>query len=215
MKIPQKNIFISSSCIVPKCEFTFTREERLFQLLNTIESCNKISDRVNIISEGSLITQEEKKVLEKVSTVFTYENDFLVEELTKIKQLGAVILWARALQRIEVDDDANIFFLSGRYFLTNDFDIDIFKGDYVFKKHWYSPERGGWYGTQLYKIAGKNKNGFLSILEDCMQRIGFGQAHDVECSLYQSLQSRGITPTEVENVFCAGFLGINRQLETH
>ena len=215
MKIHQKNIFISTSCVIPKCEFTFSREDRLDHLLKTIDSCKDIDDHLNVISEGSNISKEEKAIISEKALLITYENDNAVQELTQVKQLGAIILWIRALENLEIDDDANIFFLSGRYLLLDGFDLSLFDGDYVFKKPWFAEYRGGWYGLQLFKISGRKKNEFLSILNECLMLLINGQAPDVECAVYQSIQRKNVSPTEIEKVYCGGNVGINRNFEAH
>ena len=215
MKLHQKNIFISTSCVIPKCEFTFSREERLEHLIKTIDSCKDVPNHLNVISEGSSISIEEKQQISEKALLITYENDNAVQELTKVKQLGAIVLWIRALENLEIDDDTNIFFLSGRYLLLDGFDLSLFEGDYVFKKPWFTEQRGGWYGLQLFKISGRKKDEFLSVLNESLLLLINGQAPDVECAVYKSIQNKNIFPTEIEKVYCGGNVGINRNFEIH
>jgi hypothetical protein len=183
-------------------------------LRSTVESCKHIPDSINVISEGSIVTDEIKDIFAD-TVFFTYEGDSTVEWATQSKQIGTPVLWIAALQNIKVADDANIFFLSGRYTLTEDFNETLFTDDYVFKKHWYAEGRGGWYGTQLYKISGSKREEFIFILQECINKLLDGSAQDIECAIYQSLSSRGIQPQELEILNCQGLLGPTGLLETH
>jgi len=214
MVIENKNIFISSACSYPKDFTIFSASERIQHLRQTVDSCKRIDDSINIISEGSSLSKEEKQIF-KDSILFTYENDKTIEWGTQSKQIGTPILWLAALQNIEVLPDANIFFLSGRYQLLPDFNVNIFSGDYAFKKHWYAEGRGGWYGTQLYKISGSKKTEYEHILQECVNRIMHRTAQDIECAIYQSLEERNIKPTELDAVHCTGLLGPNGKNEKH
>lgn len=214
MVIKQKNLFISSACSYPKDFTIFSGSERLQHLRETINSCKRIDDSINVISEGSHISDEEKSMFND-SIVFTYKNDKTIEWATQTKQLGTPMLWLAALQNIEVANDTNIFFLSGRYQLLPEFKTKDFTGDYSFKKHWYVEGRGGWYGTQLYKISGRVKIEYEYVLQECINRLLDGTAQDIECAIYQSLTTRGIIPTELESVHCVGLLGPNGKKEKH
>jgi len=214
MVIDKKNVFISSSCIFPKDYTVFSPQDRCMHLRSTVESCKHIPDSINVISEGSIVTDEIKDIFAD-TVFFTYEGDSTVEWATQSKQIGTPVLWIAALQNIKVADDANIFFLSGRYTLTEDFNETLFTDDYVFKKHWYAEGRGGWYGTQLYKISGSKREEFIFILQECINKLLDGSAQDIECAIYQSLSSRGIQPQELEILNCQGLLGPTGLLETH
>jgi hypothetical protein len=213
-KIEQKNIFISSSCIYPNVYSVFNAEERIKHLRNTVNSCKRIPNSINIISEGSNVSDEVKNIFS--DTLFlTYETNETVKWAINSKQIGTCFLWISALESIKVPADSNIFFLSGRYELAKEFDENEFDSDYVFKKHWYAEGRGGWYGTQLYKISGKKVEDYYYILQECINRILQGTAQDIECAIYQSLSERNIKPKELAMVNCEGLLGPSGKIETH
>lgn len=214
MVISNKNIFISSSCIFPKDYTIFSPQDRCLHLRSTVESCKRISDSINVISEGSMVSDEIKDIFTDC-VFFTYEGDATIEWATQSKQLGTPVLWIAALQNIKVSDDSNIFFLSGRYELTSDFDASLFTGDYVFKKHWFAEGRGGWYGTQLFKISGSKREEFIHILQECLNKLLDGTAQDIECAIYQSLTQQNIQPQELDVLNCQGLLGPTGNLEKH
>jgi len=213
-KLSNKNIFLSSSCIHPKDYTIFSPEERIQHLRKTVDSCKRIEDSINVISEGSSVSLNVKEMFND-SLFLTYEDNETINQLIRHKQLGTVVLWYNALKSIEVADDANIFFLSGRYEITSAFDQKDFEGDYVFKKHWYMEGRGGWYGTQLYKISGRVKDEYCNILQECISKIWNGAAQDIECAIYQTLEKRNIKVKELEMVNCEGLLGPTGKRQLH
>lgn len=214
MKLENKNIFLSCACTNPVDYTVFTGRQRLDHLLKTVDSCRQVSDSINVISEGSDLTSDQYEELSKVALVLTY-TDEIVKLSIQNKQKGSIIVWIKALEQMEVPEDSNIFFLSGRYTLTSDFDENLFISDYTFKKHWYEKGRGGWYGTQLFKISGSKLKEFTQILYECIDRISNGTAQDLECAIYQSLIARNIQPHELELVNCQGLLGPTGHLEIH
>lgn len=196
--INHKNIFLSCSCTNPNNSSIYDGNIRLEQLLETIKSCDSVPDKINIISEGSALTQDQKDKLKDNCIVLTFED---IAEDVKNKQTGSLALWIKALERLNIKEDSNVFFLSGRYRLSQDFNINDFNDSYVFKKPWYSDSRGGWYGTQLFKISGSNIKEFYKVLQHAKRYINH---YDIECSLYRSFKDLGIQPTELEYVNCIG-----------
>ena len=97
MVISNKNIFISSSCIFPKDYTIFSPQDRCLHLRSTVESCKRISDSINVISEGSMVSDEIKDIFTDC-VFFTYEGDATIEWATQSKQLGTPVLWIAALQ---------------------------------------------------------------------------------------------------------------------
>ena len=214
VKLNNKNIFISSSCIVAKDKTVYQDSTRFAQLLDTIKSCEGIEDHVNVIAEGSVLLNHMKETLKTCAILFEL-SDPEVDKYTVNKQLGTMTLYAEVLKHIEVEPDANLFFLSGRYVLLQGFDVENFKGDYVYKKHWWAPYRGGWYGTQLFKISGHKKDEFREALLNARTKFMQGQAQDFECGIFQALTEINANVVELDNVYCGGLLGNSGNFEIH
>jgi len=208
--ITQKNIFLSCSYTIPNGLTVFDGEKRFFQLLETIESCKRIPDSINIISEGSMLKEDMLNELQSKAKVFLYPIDEL--NIHKNKSYGSLLLWLHALDNLEIAKDSNVFFLSGRYRLTDSFTVNDFQADYVFKNHWFSPQRGGWYGTQLFMVSGKKIETFRNLLEYSKKYI---HSFDIECSLYRSFYDLRIPVTEIPLVNCIGELGPTGQVSLH
>jgi len=214
VKVKNKNVFISSSCIIPKDSTIFGGEERFLHLLKTIQSCEPIEDHINIIAEGSNLPEHMKSVLNEKGILIELSSPD-VDKYTVNKQLGTMTLYAEVLNHLDVEPDANLFFLSGRYVLLEGFNVENFKGDYVYKKHWIAPYRGGWYGTQLFKISGHKKDEFREALLKARTKFMQGLAQDFECGIYQALTEINANVVELDNVFCGGFLGNSGNFEIH
>jgi hypothetical protein len=215
VKIHQKNIFLSSACTYPKDYSAIGGESRFFHLIGTIDSCKKVDDSINLIAEASSINEMQKKALEmKNAVLFDWSSDEKIRDASNNKQSGTLSLWLKTLETIEVSDDSNIFFLSGRYRLTSEFKLEDFEGDYVFKKHWYAEGRGGWFGTQLFKISSSKKDEFIEVIKLALEKLG-KTAQDVECSIYQAIAEKNIVVKEIDHVGCEGILAPTGKNEKH
>lgn len=211
MKINNKNIFLSCSYTAAKNMSVFDKDKRIKQLLDTIESCSSVDDHINIISEGSILSKEDLDILEKHAVILQNPIDDI--NTRGNKSYGSLVLWQKALEQLEIPADSNVYFLAGRYRLTSDFSTQDFQsGDYVFKNHWYEPYRGGWYGTQLFKVSGHKINVFLDVLKYAERYI---HDMDIECSLYRSFYDLRIMPTEIPMVNCVGELGLSGKENLH
>jgi hypothetical protein len=196
IEIKNKNVFISSACTNPLDMSVYDTAQRFQQLLETVESCNGIEDKINIITEGSKLSPEQYNKLSNIALIIENQNLDV-----RNKQSGTLGLWINALNTLRIDEASNVFFLSGRYKLTKEFSLKDFKGSYVFKNHWYDNFRGGWYGTQLFKVSGAAIPTFQKILIHAQRYI---TNYDIECSLYKSFKDLDIQPTEIEIVNCEG-----------
>jgi hypothetical protein len=215
LKLESKNIFISVSCINPYTHTFNDAEDRLDELINfTLSSCSKIKDSVHIVSEGSILSQEQEKRLEGKCILFQYKDDLEVRRAVGNKQNGAMILWIKCLEKIEVRDDSNIFFIPGRYRLTEGFDVSNFEGDYVFKKR-FRNSQSEWLGLQLFKIKGCNLNAMLGLFRESLSLIE-SRKLDVEHSLLISLNNNNVSFEELDMVYCEGHISGNKSaMELH
>jgi len=214
--INAKNIFLSDAyTFVEPGKSVFSTEQRIEQTFMTIKTCKAVKDSFHVISEGSALPDFERKILSEHSLVLTYEDDKEVKEYTRDKQFGAMILLKKGLEMISTDDDANIFIIPARYFLVEGFSLSLFTDDIVIKKPWYAPGRGHWYGSQLIKLNGALKETFIEILDETIQLLKTGKFQDSECAMYQAFVNKGVKPTEIDKVYCGGYLGVAGKLEIH
>jgi hypothetical protein len=213
MKLTNKNIFLSTSCINPNFFSYNNSDDRLQELLGTIKSCEKIEDSINIIFEGSQLSETQRRSLDGKCIIFDWNNDSIVQESVRDKQRGTINLMIKGYENIEVPEDSNLFFIAGRYRITDAFDLNNFSGDYVFKKRFKNDSRE-WLGVQLFKVSGKKIKEFLDILYLAKNYVYSG--NDVETSILMSLKNKGIDFVEIDMVHCEGFISGNKNhLELH
>ena len=152
-------VFFTVSCTEPSTEVysIFARKERFQQLITTVESCKKFENSISIISEGSILSEEEINSLPKNAIVLQHEND--IKSYLKTKQLGTLKLWEEGLKKIKVNDNCIIVFLAGRYIL-NEYFIPVLNSnsDYSFKQEisWSNPS-SKLVHTTCFKIRGNKK----------------------------------------------------------
>jgi hypothetical protein len=142
------NIVLITSVINPvekplsytKTRSVYTKDERFEQTKKTIRSLDLISDKLVILIEGSNI--ESSKEIYLKNNVNLYKNLFYDKKKYKIikskyKLLGEVAQTLEAVEFIKsLDVKFNNFFkITGRYHLTENFEIDRFNNDkFIVKK---------------------------------------------------------------------------------
>lgn len=213
MKLTNKNIFLSTSCINPNFFSYNNSDDRLQELLGTLESCGRIEDSINIIFEGSRLSENQRRSLDGKCIIFDWNDDMVVQESVRDKQRGTINLMIKGYENIQVPEDSNLFFIAGRYRITEDFNLTNFSGDYVFKKRFKNESRE-WLGVQLFKVSGKKITELLDILYLAKNYVYSG--NDVETSILLSLKDKEIKFEEIDMVHCEGFISGNKNhLELH
>jgi hypothetical protein len=203
--IQNENIFISCSCLVPKSTYTpgWTKEARLKQLMElTIESCRKVPDSINIISEASILDEPTKNIISEKSILMTWDNDDIIQNVTNDKQLGPLYLWEYCLKRLIFKRKSNIFFITGRYELTENFNLENFSPDFVFKS--LPPDC---VGMQMFKVSSDRLEDLLKIIEVAKPITGIGKL-EIEKSMLIALQSLNIDFSDVQLLGCKGNVGM-------
>lgn len=163
-------IFLIGSAITPHKMQHFNVEERLYQTLETYESIKtKIPNCFCILIECSILSDEHKNILNEIyDVVLEYGNDNNILPYTSHINIG--IGEMKLLQKgIEYITNNNliskyIFKLSGRYKLSDNFDINNFDvNKYIFR-----PEicmDMDVYNTGLYNIPVNELKNFYNILQ--------------------------------------------------
>jgi hypothetical protein len=148
----------------------YTKEERLEQTKKTIYSVQKkIPDALIFIVECSLLNNEEEDFLKKNSNYFLnlYDNDNIRERVYGIsKSLGEGTLTYNALTYIQANNIEydNLIKISGRYLLSDNFDLNNFTNDSVVIK--YIDGNINNVITSLYKLPHKVVEKFKMFLND-------------------------------------------------
>lgn len=180
----------------------FTHEQRFEQTLNTIYSLQKLSDNKIVFVEGSSI---EDKYKEKILDIVDNFIDVSKIEILKnnidsaFKGKGEASLLLAALNVHDISEYDNLYKISGRYFLNENFNEKKYLGeDTIFKLS------GGNLATTFYKINNKQYkiykdtiNYLLNSNESCEQVF-----YNFFSSNYKNIDILGIT----------GFISVNGNL---
>ncbi len=189
----EKNIFLITSIITP-CEnplsyyflrSVFTPEQRYIQTLKSINSIrNYYPDAVIYWIEGSFVEESfEKEIKQKVEYYLNVYEENKDELNSEFKGLGERILILKGLEYIfeqqkEKDFSFNLYKLSGRYYLNNEFDVNQFKssGKSTFKM-WEDHKS---FTSIFYKIVSKDILFFYQILSEGYDFLSRGKSME-EC----------------------------------
>lgn len=141
----------------------FSEQERYEQTLRTIESCNKIPDSSIVFFETSDLGQTyEDAIRSKVNTYINSKNVAEVRNLIDSPKKGqpeaAQIKYG--LEQINWRTYDNLFKISGRYWLSDDFKYQNYYND----ENIFKQGPNGNVGTTLYKVNQRS----YDLLWDCL-----------------------------------------------
>lgn len=147
----------------------FSSEDRFDQTLKTIASLQVIPNRYVVLIEGSKINSAIESILcESVDRfIEVYRNSsWRIKRRIKgyYKSIAEGTLLIEGLKYFDITQYENIYKISGRYYLTSDFDINCWLGDdTIFWSDGYS------YSTTFYKINRKDYQQYLNTLAEASQ----------------------------------------------
>lgn len=177
--IDNKNIvLITSKMVVSSKPFSyvktrsiFTKEERFIQTLHTIRSIReKIPDAFIVLVDNSKLTTIEIDSLRDKTDYFIniiddnelnyYTDEHELKLFSELSQ--QLMFYKHFIKKIDVSKIKHFFKMSGRYYINDTFDYNIFNNDSnIFKKNDTVTDRDYYY-TSFYKL---NKNEVLHYFE--------------------------------------------------
>lgn len=158
-----------------KIRSKFSMEERFFQTKNTIQSIHEKITRPKTIMfiETSTIPKEYELFIKKnVDIYLNPDNPQILNNTTNCsKSLGEGSQTIYALQYlIDNNIECNHFIkISGRYFLSNKFDLDTYINNNIVVKPINNNKKN--ILTALYKLPGKNVNLLLDFLKENINQM--------------------------------------------
>lgn len=143
----------------------YSSDERFLQTINTIESIRKYNNSEIVLLEGKPITEkEENNIIDKVDKYINYGNNEIIQKSidSQFKGLGEakVMLEFITNNKEYVNQFENIFKISGRYSLNDEFDYSLFDNN----KCCFRTHQNIELYTTLYKIHIKHINYYLNFL---------------------------------------------------
>ncbi len=147
----------------------YSIEERFLQTIKTIDSVRqRIPNCKIMLVESTDITDEYKKIIQEKVDYF----EILLGEVREAvnspyKCIGESTQILESLKRINLQEFTNIFKISGRYFLNDNFIYDKFNND---KNVFFETDDRLKLATVFYKIS--NKDLYLETLNYCTKNTG-------------------------------------------
>lgn len=140
----------------------FDKEERYKQTFRTLESVEKIPDRRVVFVECTHIPEYEETIKGLVDEyINVYKgNESIVDG--PYKNVGEAV----SMLAVDTAKYDNIYKLSGRYYLTDEFNYSLWDND---DSMMWVDKNNGWRLTVFYKINKKQRPQWLGILSDMVR----------------------------------------------
>jgi hypothetical protein len=233
MIIPNKNVFLVTSCIKPTIG-VFSANQRLEQTIETFNSIlRKVPDATIILCDCSVIPLEKNELAKfenKISGFLDLSFDQNLKNLCKsgMKSHAETLLLLNVLQQLKqnpnlmklIHSTKRIFKISGRYKLQDSFDItqyDDLYGKYVFRKRipsWLAFHDQKLTGatdlfvTRLFSFCPSLIDEYMNVLISNFKSLDLGL--DTEHSHFLNISKKHLV--EFEKVHCEGLVAANGEL---
>jgi len=173
----------------------FDKQQRYEQTLQTIDSLNRIPNKKIYFTECTDIPEFEEDVKRRVDF---YKNVYKGNEAVidgLYKNVGEAI----SLLAVETDEYENVFKISGRYYLNDEFDYSLWDNDDTILE--VDPENG-WIRTVFYKINQKQNLQWTGIL---MSMVRNNESRAIEQMMREISDFKRIDKVGVEGWTHGGF----------
>lgn len=155
----------------------YTIDERFIQTLNTLDSVRKkIPNAFIVLVDNSKLNDDYYNTLCNKTDYFInitddkdlnyYTDECIFKAFGEISQ--QLIFYKHFLSKIDVSKTIHFFKITGRYYINDTFDYNIFDNDLtIFKKNDMVTDRDYYY-TSFYKISNKNVLDYFKLLVKIM-----------------------------------------------
>jgi hypothetical protein len=174
----------------------FNKQERYEQTFKTLESIRKIPNKRTYFVECTDIPEYEDSIRTQVDF---YKNVYKGNEAVidgPYKNVGEAL----SCLAVESDDYENVYKISGRYYLTNEFDYSLWKNDDTMM---WVDSNNGWRLTVFYKI---NKAQHLQWLCLLMAMVRNNESRAIEQVMMEITDFKRIDKVGVEGYTHGGGL---------
>lgn len=229
--IPYKNLFIVSSCLYPTIG-AIGSEDRIIQTIETFKSIRKVPNSIIIFADAST-----KPIPNYVLSSFygLYDILFDLSKNEDIKNLSIsgqksqaeTLLLLNTISQFKSNFDImkvmssvkRIFKISGRYHLTDDFDINSYDncfGKYVFRKRipsWMSKDVQNQYNstdllvTRLFSFCPSLIDDYIQVLINNFQYLSMG--FDTEHAHFLNVNKKYLV--ELDKIGVGGIIASNNE----
>lgn len=150
----------------------YSKKDRYNQTLNTIKSCKNIKDYEILFIETSKINnEEESNIINLVDYYFNFNSDDEIQKIIDGPIKGkaeSTQIW-NGIKKININKYDNIFKISGRYWLNENFIYSNYENNLnIFKE---GPNNSA-LATVMYKISKPNFKKYIECLNFCRNDNG-------------------------------------------
>ena len=174
----------------------YDKQTRYEQTLQTIESIRKIPNKKVYFVECTDIPEFEEDIKKRVDF---YKNIYKGNEAVidgPYKNVGEAI----SLLVVDTDDYDNVYKISGRYYLTDEFDYSMWNNDDTMM---WVDDANGWRLTTFYKINKKQNIQWTGIL---MSMVRDNEPRAIEQMMMEIIDFKRINKVGVEGLTHGGCL---------
>lgn len=231
MIIPNKNLFVVSSCLYPKIGI-ISNEERVQQTINTFKSIRNIPNSIIVFSDASV-----DKIPDETLSLFAglydvYLNHSNNEDIRRMSLAGAkspaeTLLLLNTISSFKNDftmmkilsSVKRIFKVSGRYSISDDFDINDYDGlfgKYVFKtrmESWMPKNVQSQFNstdllvTRLFSFCPSLVDNYIQVLINNFQYLSMG--FDTEHAHFLNIDKKYLV--EFDTIGVEGIIASNKE----
>lgn len=165
----------------------YSPAERYEQTLKTIESCNKIPNGYKMLIETSDLDKHmEDDFKNKVDFYINFNQNKEIKEIidSPIKGKSEATQIINAIKLIDYSLYENIYKISGRYWLNDNFNYDNYNNE----ENVFRVDAHNNLSTALYKVNKKSYPTYINCLEYCSLNIG-----QIESQFWQFFKNNFIT----------------------
>lgn len=170
----------------------YTPEDRFTQTIHTINSLNKIQDKAILFIETSNISKEkEKKIKSLVDFYVNFNDNPQIKEVIdgSIKGKAEATQIFEGLKLVNLEDYDSIIKISGRYYLGESFDAELFSENISIFKESESKDA---LSTVLYRIKKENFDLYKETLNFCLGSSGM-----LESNFFKFFKNQYIVPQKL------------------
>jgi len=180
-----ENVFlVTSSIFTGDTNTAFYSIQRFEQTIKTLKSIReKIHDVIIIFIDTDILPKPWEITIQSHCDIYIHQNNRKIYPQTKIKTIGEYLTSTCVYDKLDKTKFKRLFKLSGRYFLNDNFNIDIFHEE---KCTFYDLRiKHEALGTVLYCIPSQCYDKFIQEWKKLIHDILWG--YNLEVSLFQNI----------------------------
>lgn len=224
------NLFIITSVInvvskpltYSKNRSVFSENQRLIQTIDTIKSIRNKNEncRIMLVDCSNIDSNTSNQLKELVDYFYDCYKDSSIRKIVESmnKSWGECEIMKFALIKVLSINDFefdNIFKISGRYFLNDDYDVKKFINNKINIRVPWNNGYNRWVSTCLYSFPRKDIIKIIKIFTDISENYKSGDYKDVETNFLKQLEDSRLNLNLIGTLGVSGLIAVNGDLCSH